>query len=67
MAAVLGAAPLPSLVQDETGSAERDVKLPSGKSQREEILKADHEKDLKALGTDPGQIPRSHGRLYALV
>lgn len=26
---------------------EGDVKLPNGKSQRDEILKADHEKDLK--------------------
>lgn len=26
---------------------DRDIHLPSGKSQQEEILKADHEKDLK--------------------
>jgi hypothetical protein len=28
-------------------SRERDIKLPNGKSQQEEILKADHEKTLK--------------------
>ena len=28
-------------------AAEQDQKLPNGKSQQEEILKADHEKDLK--------------------
>jgi len=26
---------------------DRDIRLPSGKSQQEEILKADHQKDLK--------------------
>ena len=35
------------LAAQEPNSADRDVRLPSGKSQREEILKADHEKDLK--------------------
>jgi hypothetical protein len=32
---------------DERPSAERDMRLPNGKSQQEEILKADHEKDLQ--------------------
>ncbi len=40
------AAPL-ARPQQEHGEADRDVKLPSGKSQQEEILKADHQKDLK--------------------
>ncbi len=35
------------LMAQEWPSADRDVRLPSGKSQQEEILKADHEKDLK--------------------
>jgi hypothetical protein len=33
--------------QPPNPSSEGDVTLPNGKSQQEEILKADHEKDLK--------------------
>jgi hypothetical protein len=43
---LLLAAPVAFPVQ-QPGSADREVRLPSGKLQREEILKADHEKDLK--------------------
>ncbi len=35
----------------ERDSADRDLQLPSGKSQQEEILKADHEKDLRDAAT----------------
>ena len=38
---------LPALAQNLPSSETSDVKLPSGKSQREEILKADHERSLK--------------------
>lgn len=38
---------VPLLAQADWHSANRDVRLPSGKSQQDEILKADHEKDLK--------------------
>lgn len=37
--------------QRDLPTADRDVRLPNGKSQREEILKADHEKDLKDAAT----------------
>ncbi len=37
----------PALAPQDRNAADREVRLPSGKLQREEILKADHEKDLK--------------------
>ena len=46
LALLAPAVPLALAAQD-LHSANRDVRLPSGKSQQDEILKADHEKDLK--------------------
>jgi hypothetical protein len=40
----LAAAPIAAQDQEQT---EQDIRLPSGKLQREEILKADHEKSLR--------------------
>lgn len=37
----------PSPETSEKQDEDRDVRLPNGKSQKEEILKADHEKNLK--------------------
>jgi ATP-dependent helicase/DNAse subunit B len=47
--AALAAASLPAPVQQQQTerAEEREIKLPNGKSQREEILKYDHEKNLK--------------------
>jgi len=49
--AALAAAPLPAPLQERQRQEDSDVKLPSGKSQREEILKYDHEKNLKDSAT----------------
>ena len=46
LALLAPAVPLALMAQDPH-STHRDVRLPSGKSQQDEILKADHEKDLK--------------------
>lgn len=50
--ALLAAPVLPAAAQDpDLDIGGRDIKLPNGKSQREEILKADHEKDIKDAAT----------------
>ena len=41
--------------------SEKDVRLPSGKSQRDEILKAEHEQNLK----DAAQLAELAGQLKA--
>lgn len=38
---------LPGASQRSEAEEQQDVKLPSGKSQRDEILKADHQKSLR--------------------
>ena len=50
LALLVLAVPL-ALAPQDPNSADRDVRLPSGKSQKDEILKADHEKDLKDAAT----------------
>ncbi|HLY15703.1 MAG TPA: hypothetical protein VKR61_00705 [Bryobacteraceae bacterium] len=47
LAASLIPAATPQVRPPRPPPAEEDVKLPDGKSQRDEILKVDHEKDLK--------------------
>ena len=37
----------PQIRPPRTPQSDEDIKLPDGRSQREEILKADHERDLK--------------------
>jgi hypothetical protein len=47
LAAAFALFALPVAAQENSG--QDDVKLPSGKSQREEILKAEHEKTLRDI------------------
>jgi hypothetical protein len=42
-----GFAQTPQIPQPKTPSEQEDTKLPNGKSQREEILKADHKKNIE--------------------
>lgn len=59
VAAVLSLSAAPAAAQESTD--QEDVKLPSGKSQRDEILKAEHEKTLR----DIAQIQKLAGELKA--
>lgn len=47
LVAVMAALALPQIERREPPAAPSDVRLPSGKLQKEEILKAEHEKSLK--------------------
>jgi len=44
---IVGLAAAMPFAQQPESTADRDIKLPNGKSQQEEILKAEHEKTLR--------------------
>lgn len=46
-AALLGAAQLPDPIREKSEEKASDIRLPNGKRQVDEILKADHEQNLK--------------------